>query len=368
MNAEHFRHLLTTKGPFASIYFEDSHDTEDAETQLDLKWRGIREQLVDQGADESVITDIEDAVMNLRAPIGRSGRAVVAGSDGVVLNEHLLRPAAATIVRVSELPFIVPIVEHGFEHPNYVLVAVDHTGADITLHRNGALGSETVDGGGYPVHKASGAETAGYGDPQLRSDEAARKNIRAVADRVAELVDQTAADVIFVVGEVRSRSDLKAALPERVAGRAVELQVGARHSGHDFDEVQQAIEAEFVKRRLAVIDKAGQQFAAETGRQSGLAAEGLGAVCSALRQGAVETLIIGDLEEATVVADEELTTIAPNADVLSEQGAAPAKTLRADEALPFFAVSVGAALVRTDERIAPADGVGAVLRYAPTLH
>jgi hypothetical protein len=44
------------------------------------------------------------------------------------------------------------------------------------------------------------------------------------------------------------------------------------------------------------------------------------------------------------------------------------KTLRADEALPMFAVSVGASLVRTDERISPADGVGAVLRYAPTLH
>lgn len=368
MNAEHFRQLLTTKGPFASVYFEDSHDTEDAETQLGLKWRGMREHLIDQGADESVVTGIEDAVLNLRAPIGRSGRAVVAASGGVVLNEHLLRPAAATIVRVSELPYIVPIVEHGFEHPNYVLVAVDHTGADITLHHDGALGSETVDGGGYPVHKASGAETTGYGDPQLRTDEAARKNIRAVADRVAELVDRTAADVIFVVGEVRSRSDLQAALPERVAGRAVELQVGARHSGHNFTEVQQAIEAEFVKRRLAVIDKAAQQFAAEIGRQSGLAAEGLGAVCSALRQGAVETLIIGDLEEATVVADEDLTTIAPNPDVLSEQGAAPAKTLRADEALPFFAVSVGAALVRTDERISPAEGVGAVLRYAPTLH
>ena len=40
----------------------------------------------------------------------------------------------------------------------------------------------------------------------------------------------------------------------------------------------------------------------------------------------------------------------------------------ADEALPMLAVSVGASLVRTDERIAPADGVGAVLRYAPTLH
>jgi hypothetical protein len=30
----------------------------------------------------------------------------------------------------------------------------------------------------------------------------------------------------------------------------------------------------------------------------------------------------------------------------------------------MLAVSTGAALVRTDERIEPADGVGAVLRYA----
>jgi peptide chain release factor subunit 1 len=75
-------------------------------------------------------------------------------------------------------------------------------------------------------------------------------------------------------------------------------------------------------------------FHAEIGRHSGLATEGLGAVCSALRQRAVETLIVP-----------------------SEQGAAPDKTLRADEALPVFAVS----------RISP-DGVGAVSRCAPTLH
>jgi hypothetical protein len=87
-----------------------------------------------------------------------------------------------------------------------------------------------------------------------------------------------------------------------------------------------------------------------------------------LRQGAVETLIIGEIGDATVVTDEGMTTVAPDANVLSEQGAAPDKTLRADEALPMFAISVGASLVRTDERIAPAEGIGAVLRYAPTLH
>ena len=84
---------------------------------LDLNWRALREQLERQGADESVIAEIEYAVMNLRPPIGRGGRAVVAGATGVVLNEHLLRPAAEPVVRVSELPYIVPILEHGFEHP-----------------------------------------------------------------------------------------------------------------------------------------------------------------------------------------------------------------------------------------------------------
>jgi peptide chain release factor subunit 1 len=368
MDADRFRPLLTAKGPFASVYFEDSHDTEDAETQLDLKWRGLRGQLTEHGADDSLLAAIEDAVKNLRAPVGRSGRAVVAGADGVLLNEHLLRPSATAVARFSELPYLVPIIEHGFDYPTYVLATVDHTGADITLHRNGGIGSETVDGGGYPVHKAAGADNAGYGDPQQRTDEAARKNVRAVADRIAEIVDQTAAEVVFIVGETRSRSDLQGALAERVAERAVPLEVGARHSGHDLNEVQEAVEAEFAKRRNAVIEHVAEQFTAEIGRQSGLAAEGLGPVTSALRQGAVETLIIGELADATVVTDEELTTIAPTADILSEQGAAPAKTLRADEALPFFAVSVGAALVRTDERIAPADGIGAVLRYAPTLH
>ena len=354
MDSERLRPLLTAPGPFASVYFEDSHDTQDANAQLELRWRGVREQLEELGADESVTDDMERAVLDVRPPVGRSGRAVVAGANGVVLNEHLLRPPAAPIVRLSKLPYVIPIVEHGIQDPNYLLVAVDHTGADITVHTAGRVRSETVE-----------AEDS---DPQLRNEEAGSKNLRAVADRVEELLGDSGAEAVFVVGEVRSRSDFLATLPDQVRARVVELQTGARRSGHGGDEVQQAIEAESLKRRLALIDDAAQRFTAEVGRQSGLAAEGLGPVCSGLRQGAVDTLIIGEIGEETVVCDDELTTLAPTAEVLSEQGAAAALTLRADEALPMFAVSVGASLVRTDERIAPADGVGAVLRYAPTLH
>jgi peptide chain release factor subunit 1 len=314
-----FRPLLDTPGPFASVYFEDSHS-----------WRGVREQLEEQGVDDSVTADIEKTVLRRRAPAGCGGRAVVAGANGVVLDERLLRPIIAPVVRVSELPYLVPIVERGFEQPNYLLAVVDHAGADITAHVNGSRCSEAID------------------------------------DFSEDDFSEFAA--VFVVGQMRSRSDLVAALPDRVGERAIPLQVGAGNSGHggrgdhNVEEIHRAIDATFRRRQLRVIDHAAARFDAEVGRKSGRAAEGLAAVCSALRQGAVETLIVGKIRDATVVTDQGLTTLAPNAEVLSEQGAAPAKTLRADEVLPLFAISAGAALVCTDERIAPADGVAAVLR------
>jgi peptide chain release factor subunit 1 len=345
MESGRFRQLLATPGPFASVYFADSEDADGAGDQLDLNWRALRARLEQQGADASVTAEIEHAFMNLRSPIGRGGRVVVAGPTGVVLNEILLRPVAEPVVRVSQLPYILPILEYGFEHSHYLLVVVDPMGAFITTHTDVTRRSETV-------------EADGYGDLKLR----------AVADRVSELVNDASFDAVFVVGDVGSRLGWLAALPERVRERATSLPIGVRPGGYDFEEIQRALDAMLQRQRLSVIDSAAERFNAEVGRRSGLAAEGLGAVCSALRQRSVATLILGEVGDATVVADEGLTTIAPNANELSEQGAAPAKTLRADEALPLFAISIGVSVVRTDERIAPADGVGAVLRYATTLH
>lgn len=287
---------------------------------------------------------------------------MIADADGVVINEHLQTPTA-TDVRLSRLPFLVPLVEHGFEYPKYVLAEVDQTGADITVHAAGALHSETVDGGGYPVHKAAGAETAGYDDPQPHAEEAARKNVRAVADRLTELAPDT--DAVFLVGELQSRAALLDALPKRIAQLITELTVGARHSGHDPGEVQDAIEAEWLRKRLDNIQAVVQRFSSESGRGSGLAVEGLAAVCTALSQGAVDTLIIDHIGDATVVADADVTVTAPNPDALSEYGAAPAHTLRADEALPWGAVAIGASLIGVGAAVQPTDGVAAVLRYPP---
>ena len=83
-------------------------------------------------------------------------------------------------------------------------------------------------------------------------------------------------------------------------------------------------------------------------------------MCAALRAGDVDTLIVGELADATVVTSEDRAAMAPSADVLSEWGQAAVRVARADEALPFTAIAVGASLVR----VGSLDGVAALLRYA----
>jgi len=356
--------LLDAKGPYASVYFDDSHDTEDAEAQRELKWRAAREELERLEAASEVLDILEQSIMGAAPAVGRSGRGLIAGVDGILLDEHLIRPLEVPVVRYSSLPYVVPIVEHGAWHPAYVVVTVDHAGGDIALHREGKVLSDTVDGGGNPVHTASSAETPGYGDPQRRSMEAGRKNLRAVAERLAELVDSVAPEIVFVVGEVHSRANFKPTLEERVAQRVVELDVGARGSGFDDADLQRVIEEELLKRRLTAMEHVAEQFSQATGQGSGLATDGAHGVCAALRAGAVETLIIGDVGDLTVVAGDDLLTVAPNENVLSELGTPANQTLRADEALPTVAIMTDAALIRMDERLAPKDGIAAVLRYA----
>ncbi|CDO85918.1 hypothetical protein AWC29_07990 [Mycobacterium triplex] len=339
MDSDRFRELLGAPGPFASVYFEDSDDDGDPSPRLELTWRKLRNELQQHGAAESITAAIEHAVKQLRLPIGRGGRAVVASAGGVVLNEHLLRPTAATIVRVSELPYIVPILEFGVAHSDYLLVVADRTGAFITSHVDAARYSEAVDGRG-----------------------AKGQQLHTVARRIGELVHDTSFGALFLVGDADARSTLLTALPEPIRKRVTSLPIAGRRGGYDFEEIQRAIDTTLLWQRQGVMDTAAARFTDELARRSGLAAEGLAAVCAALRQGTVATLIIGDIDDATVIADEGLATVAPSAVARSGQSAPTVRTLRADEALPLLAISTGASVVRIDERITPADGIGAILR------
>ncbi len=285
MLSDRFRPLLDATGPFVSIYFDDSHDTQDAAAQLDARLRDIRKHLEERSVETAMIEEIDTAVRAAHPPVGRSGRAVIAASGSIVTDEHLIRPPATTELRVSELPYLIPIVEHGLLHTTYLLVAVDHTGADITVHRSGTTRSETVDGDHRPVHKAKSAEHHEYGTAQGKVDEAVRRNIRDVADRVTQLVDETGAELVFIEGETGARAELTAALPERVAGIAVALHGGGRTEGTDQAEVHHEIGQEFLKRRAGHYRRRRPAVRGRSGHRAGGGGSGRGDRRAARRRG-----------------------------------------------------------------------------------
>lgn len=366
MRSERLRWLTKVQGPFASIYFDDSHDTADAAQQLEVKWRDIHTHLENQGAGQKIIGLLENAVLNHRPAAGRRGRAVIATSDRVLINEPLISPPPATVVRLSDYPYLVPLIDLEMRRPTYVFAAVDHTGADVTLYQGQTSSSTTIAGTGYPVHKPVTAGWNGYSDLQHTTEEAIRMNCRAVADHVTRLVDEADPAVVFVSGEVRARTDLLAELPKRVAQRVRPLHAETPRGAIDSDQIGRLTAEEFAQRHRTEMIEIADRFEAEMERASGLAADGLAAVCAALREGDVETLIVAEMGDTTVVTGNDLTAPAPDADVLSDFGEAVERVERADEALPFSALAIGAALVRADQRIAPTDGVGALLRYVAT--
>lgn len=359
-----FGSLKGVQGPFASVYFDDSHDTADASERSHVLWRDLSAQLEDVGADEKLRETLEHAVLQSPPTVGRRGRGVIATAQHVLMNEHLLDIPTAVTVRVSDYPYVVPFVEHGMGHEPYVVAAVDNAGADIALHQGGNVSSTAVDGGGYPIHKVSRAGFSGYDDLQPRTEEAIRKNIRAVVEHLTELVDSTGAEVVFVYGGVHARGEVNSLLPERIAARVSQLHVGARHSHIANTEIDGLIAEELQRRRRAAGDSEVDRFTAESARGSGLAVEGLDTVCRALREGDADTLFVGELGDATVLVGDSLTAIAADPESLSELGQAARGVVRADEALPFVAITMGASLVPVHPRVSLVDGVGALMRYA----
>jgi peptide chain release factor subunit 1 len=364
MNPDRFRRLAEVGGPFASVFVDDSHDTADADKQTDLRWRAVADELTALGADEALVDVVGQRLRTASGEPGRHGRGVIAHGEGVLLDQRLIRAPEQPTVRVSDLPYLVPIVRHGVDDPPYLIVVTDHAGADLTVHRGGRSHTSTVTGDARPVHKASGAESPGYGDVQRTADGARAKNVQEEAEKVVAAFDAADPQVVFVAGEVRSRADMIAALPVRVSERVVEVNAGARGTV-DESALAADIDTHLRLRRVDAIDGAASRFRTASGSGSGLSTEGLAGVCAALREGAVETLILGELGDTTVVVGDSPLVVAPTPEVLSELGSSRGRVARADEVLPLAAVMVDAELIGMDARLDVRDGVAAVLRYAP---
>jgi hypothetical protein len=366
MDLSFLRPLYDRPGPWASVYLDASHDTEDAARAVALRWRAAAERLTEQGADRPTVEALEAAVTGQPAGPGRCGLAAFAAGGEVVLLETLAQPPRTSLASVDALPHAMPLVAERGERIAWLRVLVDRTGADLAATAAGGVArTERVSGGNqYPIRKVSpgGWSQARY---QREAETTWERNTAEVADAVARLAGQTGAEILVVAGDVHARQLLVEQLPERWQARVVLTDVGSRAPGADpapLDEATASAVVDLAARHTAdLIDRYQQQ----RGREEA-AGRGLDSVVAALQRAQVDTVLLADDPSSTarLWVGPRPTDLAVTFDELRAMGVEQPQRVRADAALLRALAGTEANLVLVDpEQVDLDGGIGALLRY-----
>src|SRR3954471_6342942 len=365
MDASTLAKLYAIDGPFVTIYLATPSDTEDAAEQLETRWRNVTRELANEGVDEATIT----ALTSARGDHDRGGTRVLVAAHGTVhLATSLPQPPAQEAVVISQLPRLVPLLDDlGLQIP-HVVVLVDRAGADVLAYTAGPnpVESEQVESDRWPIHK-----TGRGGWSTKRYDATVHNNWHENAKDVATTVYKIAADVsarcIIAAGDTMALQLLREHLPTALHDSFVTIEGGGRHlDGSDelvAGRITEVLADQVAQSTLTLLEK----FAEERG-QDDRAAEGVAATVAALRMGQVGTLILTDARdgERELFFGPDPSHLALTAQELLDLGVEQPWTATADEVLVRAALGTGAEVrfVTGGVEQAPAEGVGAILRYA----
>ncbi|MCT2581550.1 Rv2629 family ribosome hibernation factor [Actinophytocola gossypii] len=364
MNLTALRETLDHRGPFASVHLDASHDTEDAAKVAELRWRAVREELAERDAPDPTLGALEDA-LDRAPPSGRAGRLLVAAGDEVLVDEYLPAPPAQPMVRVSALPYLLPLADWNRREVPHVVVTVDRTGAQVrAVHAGGAEHTEDVEGREHPVHKVRGAGMA-HRNVQSYAEETVKRNIAEVAEEVARQVRNAHAQLLVLAGDPEARTRLRDALPAECAGIVAEIE-HSRVADPSHDTVAHDLADLLAEQRRVEQDRVLERF--RVGGGHGLAVQGLADTVAALRAANVEVLLVDarDVGDATVLVGSDPTMVATDREDLHRVGVSERIEARADEALPAAALASGAEVVAAtgdEPALGLTGGVGAILRH-----
>jgi hypothetical protein len=354
------RDLYQAGGPYASVYFEDTHESADADKEMELRWQDAREKLASHGTDEPTLGAMDAVLQEKYVPIGKSGRSIIAANGKVLLDAALPEPPQETVARYGRLPHLMPLLQHRSAGAAHVVVLVDSSGGEV--YAFGVDGreveEETVQGEAGPVHKPRGTALK-HRKAQERVENTVAKNAQDVLAEAERLISETGAQLLVIAGEVQARTALREQLSQRAQGIAVETDTGGRAEGSDNDALQDAVDALVAEHVQATESEYVERFNAESGRDGGLATQGLDAVVNALKMSNVEFLLISD----PAVAGRAAGVGADPSDVSTgDDLPAEATKENADEAVLGAAALTGAKAVFVPE-VKLEDGIGAVLRH-----
>jgi hypothetical protein len=358
------RSIVAPLDPVAYVYASLGITTEADER--DLRSRGSVKNLLRQGASERAATAI--AARIAAAPPTPAILAAFAATDGTMLYEQVLADAELPDESGWQSPPpVTRLLAWEQDHPPYLLVVTDRTGADITAAAGAGQPEQTwtVVGPDDEIERKQGP--GGWSQPayQHRVEDSWRHNAARVAEEVTTRAVAVGAQVLVLSGDVRAVQLLSERLPKdhgllmhHITGSRAADGSQATRPRRVEQALREAAEAQTARLLNALHDNLGPD---------GLAVEDVKDTLDALACGRVATLLVRPFAADSRVAlfGTGPTDIYPDHDAAA-QSSAPVRSGRLIDVAVRSALLSGAhvRVITQSTPSEPVGGIGALCRYA----
>lgn len=377
MKLDSLKPLLDHHGPLTTVCLDVSRDDEAGDKEVRNRWQGVRRTLESLGTPTESMDVLEEVVLTKTGVPGPHGRFVVASGPDVLYDRLLAAPPVRAEAFHDGAPALMPAVHAECEWVDFLLVAVDRAGADLTWpglgsRLNNGESQEHVDGGHDVLHKVRRGGLSNR-RMQTRVEDSWERNAAAVAAELDKVVMESKPELVLLTGDVRAVALLRDAVGRPTAELIVEVAGGSRAEGvneHAFRlQVRATLEEYRARRRERVANRLRQ----ELGRGEAAVTE-LSDVVEVLRRGQVDELVI--MEDAAGVpapladrqiwvGSEPLELGLTRSDVEALGVGDQAHQLRADIAVLRAVIAQDAGVTFLLEGNADlVDGIGALLRWS----
>ncbi len=354
--------LLTTPGPFVSLYLDTQAAVEQGDEELALRWKNLREEVAQAGAPDEALTTIERVVHGSQRR--GDGLIVITSGPSVVIERHLGRSIPDSI-SFGPLPDLLPLIEWSQNNPDYAIVFADRTGAEINVvHRQWHTRTFDV-ARDFTTHDVAMPQAGGWAHArwQRAAENLWEMNSAEVADQLGRIVRNEGLSFVLVSGDVSAVRYLKEHAANHLREDIIDTGIHAHSFEEIGDELERALAGVTAHRVKAVLEK----FQEERGQRD-LATEGWEDTFAALRMSQVRTLLVGDQAQhrkAYFVADDPAQA-SVDRDEIEGLGIGEVREADARSVAVRAALGTGANVVTVPDigsQHAPKHGIGALLRF-----
>jgi hypothetical protein len=367
MRLNRLQPLARAEGPVASVCLDVSRTTENADHELRLRWKSVAGALSADGAPTRLVDDLAERLLEPLSYGGELQRYVVMTAGECLIDSAApLQPTQQDYGHFGPMAHVMPLVRLRARTSPYVLVKVDHVGADIVCADSTGLDTRLwrSEGDHEVLHKVPGGGWS-HRRYQSRVEDSWDRNADQVVENLDKIVADHRGEPVFLVGDPYARSVVRTHATGRIAEQLIDLGHGSRAAGSSDESIERSIVDELAARRVAARDDGLSVYRARRGRAEGVATD-LSAVVEALREGSLETLLMVDRPDSStrLWAGSAPNLIGHDADELTALGVGERFEDRADEVILRALIDLDGELHLLDDPPDDlADGVGGLLRF-----